>query len=101
MLEGVPLAAGHAENLYGATVCQTRLEKKERDQRITEAGISFDAAGVTMMTRITSSVDVLAPGGIADSLARRVHRGAVEVRRIVSVQAVDTDLPPHSVVVVW
>jgi hypothetical protein len=41
MLEGPLLAAGHADNLCGATVCQTLSEKNERDQRIAEAGSSL------------------------------------------------------------
>jgi hypothetical protein len=101
MLEGVPLVVDHAENLYGAMVCQIQLEKRERDQRIAEAGTSFDATGVTMMMMISSRLGVMEPGDIAVSLARRVLRGVVEVRGIASVRAAETDLPLHSVVVAW
>jgi hypothetical protein len=100
-VRGGLLAAGHAENLCGATVCQTLLEKKGRDQRIAEAGSSLVVTGVMMMMRIFSEIDVMAPVDTAVYLAGCIHRGAVAVRMIASVQAEDTGLPPHSVVVDW
>jgi hypothetical protein len=98
MLEGGP-AAGHTENLCGATACQTLSEKKEIDQRIAEAGSSLVVTRVMMMMKIFSRIDVMAPVGTAVYLAGRDHRDVVAVRRIASVQAEDTGLPPHSVVV--
>jgi hypothetical protein len=75
------------------------LEKKERDQRIAEAGRSLVVTGVMMMMKIFSRIDVMAPVGTTVYLAGHDHRDVVAVWRIASVQAEDTDLPPHSIVV--
>lgn len=101
MLEGAPLAADLTENLCGATECQTLLEKKERDQRIAEAGILVVVTGTMMMMRTFSRIDVMAPVGTAVYLAGRVLRGAAAVQRIASAQAKDAGRPPHSDVVGW
>ena len=101
MLEKVPLAVGHAENLCGATTCQTLSEKKERDQRITEAGISVVEAGTMMMMRTFCRIDVMAPIGITVFRAGRVLRSAVAVRRIASVQVEGAGRLPLFVVVGW
>jgi hypothetical protein len=101
MLEKVPLAVGHAENLCGATACRTLSEKKERDQRIAEAGILVIEAGIMMMMRTFSRIDVMALVGTAVFRAGRVLRGAVAVRRTASVQVEGAGRLPLFVVVGW
>jgi hypothetical protein len=98
MLEGALLTVGQAENLCGATVCHTLSEKNERDQRIAEAGSSLVETGVMIMM-IFSRIDVMAPIDTTVYLAGHIHRGAMAVQMIASVQMEDTCLPPHSVVV--
>jgi hypothetical protein len=98
MLEGALLAAGHTENLCGATVCQTLLEKNERDQRIAR-GREFahrvwghdDDEDFQQNRRHGTRRHCSLSGCARSSRCRGGLDDCIS-------QAEDTGLPPHSVV---
>jgi hypothetical protein len=91
----------HREYVWSYRVPDSIGEKRERDRRIAEAGISVVVIGTMMMMRTFSRIDVMAPIGTVVYLAGRVLRGAMVVQRIASAQAKDAGRPPHSDVMGW